>query len=228
MLNKLEGSIVEVVMAYVKRTNEHLIVSAWDIRMSNSWKNLSSPSYTFITSGPNVKTDRSKIKWIPPEKGIFKINFDGCSRGNPGESGIGVCIRDYEGKIIELLAKKIPPGTNNTAEALALLFGLRLALDMNLKDIHIEGDSNLVINSCLKRNVDNWKFGYILVQVWNILDKFNSVVLSHTLREGNRVADSLSNVGCDLQSINKEVRTFDAFLFPNLYAEIEKDCSGHS
>ena len=176
----------------------------------------------------HIKTNRTRIKWIPPEKGILKINFDGCSRGNPGESGIGVCIRDYEGKIIELLAKNIPPGTNNTAEALALLYGLRLALDMNLKDIHIEGDSNLVINACLKRKVDNQKFGYILVQVWNILEKFNSVVFSHTLREGNRVADFLSNVGCDLQSLNMEARIFDALLFPNLYEEIEKDRSGHS
>ena len=36
----LEGSIVEVALAYVKKTNEHLTVTAWDILMSNRWINL--------------------------------------------------------------------------------------------------------------------------------------------------------------------------------------------
>ena len=131
--------------------------------------------------------------------GILKLNLDGCSRGNPGASGVGVFIRDHEGKVVEILAQKIPSGTNNYAKALALLFGVELAISLRIDNIHIEGDSNLVINSCLQRRVGNWKFGYILQKTWSIIDIFKTVSFSHTLREGNQVVDNLSNLGCDLQ-----------------------------
>ena len=223
LLKGLESSIVEVVMAYVKKTNEHLIVTGWDILMSNRWFNLISPSYNFIISGPSVKTNRLKVHWIPPKKGFLKLNFDGCSRGNPGASGIGVCIRDHEGRVTNLLAKKNPSGTNNCAEAMALLFGVEMALKKNYTQIQIEGDSTLVINACLQRHVGNWKFGYILHKAWNLIDRFNSVIFSHTLREGNQVADILSNLGCDLQIQHMAVSKFDVILFPNLFKAIEKD-----
>ena len=80
-------------MAYVKKTNEHLILMGSDILMSNRWFNLISPTYNFIISGPSVKSNRLKVHWIPLKKGFLKLNFDGCSRGNPRDSGIGVCIR---------------------------------------------------------------------------------------------------------------------------------------
>ena len=59
------------------------------------------------------------------------LDFDGCSRGNLGASGIGVFIRDHEGRVTNLLAKKIPSGTNNCVEAMALLFDVELALKKN-------------------------------------------------------------------------------------------------
>ena len=226
LLKGLESSIVEVVMAYVKKTNEHLIVTGWDILMSNRWFNLISPSYNFIISGPSVKTNRLKVHWIPLKKGFLKLNFDGCSRGNPRASRIGVCIRDHEGRVTDLLAKKIPLGTNNCAEAMALLFGVEMALKKNYTQIQIEGDSNLVINACLQCHVGYWKFGYILHKAWHLIDRFNSIIFSHTLREGNQVADILSNLGCDLQIQNMVVSTFDVILFPNLFKAIEKDKIG--
>ena len=194
--------------------------------MSNRWFNLISPSYNFIISGPSVKSNRLKVHWIPPKTGFLKLNFDRCSRGNLGASGIGVCIRDHEGRVIDLLAKKIPSGTNNCAEAMALLFGVEMALKKNYTQIQIEGDSTLVINACLQRHVGNWKFGYILHKAWNLIDKFNSIIFSHTLRERNQVVDIESNLGCDLQIQHMVVSTFDVILFPSLFKAIDKDKIG--
>ena len=106
---------------------------------------------------------------------------------------------------------------------MALLLGVEMALKKNYTKIQIEGDSTLVINACLQCHVGNWKFGYILHKAWNLIDKFNSVIFSHTLREGNQVADILSNLGCDLQIQNMVVSTFDVILFPHLFKAIEKD-----
>ena len=81
--------------------------------------------------------------------------FDGCSRGNPGASGIEVCIRDHEGRVTDLLTKKIPLGTNNCAKAMTLLLGVEMALKKNYTQIQIEGDSTLGINACLQCHVGN-------------------------------------------------------------------------
>ena len=98
MLSTLEVVVGEVVLAYVRRTSEHLIISGWDIALANRWASLSSPSYQLITSGGHCeKLNRKMVKWIPPTRGICKLNFDGCLRGNPGESGVGVGRRDHKG-----------------------------------------------------------------------------------------------------------------------------------
>ena len=155
MVLALEVAVGEVVVAYIKRTSEHLIVIGWDIALANRWTSLPSPSYQFITFGPHEKPNRKFVKWIPPTRGVCKLNFDGCSRGNPGESGAGVCVRDHNGRVLGMLAQKLLVGTNNKVEAMALLLGLELALQLNIVNIHIEGDSSMVINSCLKKKTEN-------------------------------------------------------------------------
>eukprot|EP00253_Pinus_taeda_P033659 PITA_33659 len=41
-------------------------------------------------------------KWTPPPTDMFKINFDGASKGNPGHSGFGGLIRDHKGNNIAI------------------------------------------------------------------------------------------------------------------------------
>jgi len=55
------------------------------------------------------------------------VNVDGSSRGNPGESAIGVLVTDDKGQVLEQVSKLIGRATNNVAEYKALLEGIRLA-----------------------------------------------------------------------------------------------------
>ena len=50
---------------------------------------------------------------------------DGASRGNPGESGIGVIVRNAEGEVVFTISGYIGTATNNIAEYTALLTLLR-------------------------------------------------------------------------------------------------------
>jgi ribonuclease HI len=122
-----------------------------------------------------------------------------------------------------MLAQKLPVGTNNKVEAMALLLGLELALQLNIVNIHIEGDSSVVINSCVKKKIENWKFGYVLEKAWAIIDKFKVVSFSHTLREGNQVADNLSNIGCDLKTNEVRIPEFISANFPTLFTLIHQE-----
>ena len=84
----------------------------------------------------------------------------------------------------------------------ALLAGLVLLKTGNFHRVHIEGNSQMVINSCIKRKSYSWHLQYIFKQIWYLIDQFSEVTISHTLREGNKVADFISNLGCDGVVVN--------------------------
>ena len=63
--------------------------------------------------------------------------------------------------------------------------------------LHIEGDSFFVINTCIHRKINNWHLEYIFQKIWGLIDSLDSYLLSHVYREGNALANSLANIGCD-------------------------------
>ena len=78
-------------------------------------------------------------------KETITINFDGGSRGNPGPAGIGVVLSAEDGTPLVTLGKYIGSATNNVAEYIALILGLREAAKLGATKIHVRGDSELVI-----------------------------------------------------------------------------------
>ena len=89
----------------------------------------------------------------------------------------------------------LPIGTNNIAEAHALLAGLLLAKQGCFNRLHIEGDSSVIIDACIHRRIISWKLKYVLKQIWRLLDECLEVCLSHTFHEGNKVADFFIKFG---------------------------------
>ena len=57
--------------------------------------------------------------------------------------------------------------------------------------------SIVIIDACILRRIISWKLKYVLNQIWRLLDECEDVCISHIYREGNKVADFLSNLGCD-------------------------------
>ena len=72
-----------------------------------------------------------------------KIFFDGSARPNPGKMRIGVVIETDE-KVLEI-SRDVGEGTNNVAEYLALIEGLREALKMGVDEVEVYGDSTLIV-----------------------------------------------------------------------------------
>ena len=103
----------------------------------------------------NIPISRDSIKWEPPDSSLVKLNFDGSSRGNPGESSIRVCLRNHLGEVLSFYAVPISPSTNNMAEATTLLEGLIQAKRMYFSCLHIDGDSSIVINACVHKKSNN-------------------------------------------------------------------------
>ncbi|GLJ40308.1 hypothetical protein SUGI_0828500 [Cryptomeria japonica] len=146
------------------------------------------------TYGGSFKIDRSEITWDPPPMNQLKLNFDGSLKGNLGESGAGFVLRDHRGFLINAKTKKLPVGMNNQEETQALLYGLQMALELEIKVLLIEGHSLWIINACREIFLCNWKISYVMNKIWGLLKHFNSFQSNDVYREANQVADYLANI----------------------------------
>lgn len=126
---------------------------------------------------------------------MYKIFFDGGSRGNPGCSGSGYVIYD-ENKIYKSGYRYLGVNTNNYAEYTALLLALRSIKDHN-KELKIYGDNLLVV----KQIKGEYKVKALNLQPLHqecieILKNFKYEI-SHIPRNQNMLADSLANNAMD-------------------------------
>jgi ribonuclease HI len=109
--------------------------------------------------------------------GNYLLRFDGGSRGNPGLCGAGY----------------------------VLILGLKCAIKNNIKTIHIQGDSLLVINqikNIFACNSNNLK--PLLAEVYSLLLQFDDYCIEHISRDINYYSDKLANKAMDDFKINHQ------------------------
>ena len=154
-----------------------------------------------------------KIKIIKEEKNAkvfpeieYKLQFDGCSKCNPGIAGAGAVIYKFSKEINHAVQFVGNNSTNNVAEYTGLIIGLKLAIDMGIKSIDVEGDSLLVIKQMkgeYKVKSEN------LIELYNeakILEKeFQYIKFIHIYRDNNKRADELSNLAISKDYLDEKM-----------------------
>lgn len=134
------------------------------------------------------------MKWTKRREGRVKLNMDGCSLGNPDLAGAGEVIRDCSGKMILPYSVSMPPVSNNYAELLGVLEGIKHYKRMGLTKVDIEMDSMVVINWLQQGQCRLW----YLEDYWDVtlqgLQELNCSI-SHIFREGNAPAELLAKLG---------------------------------
>lgn len=135
----------------------------------------------------------------PPQKAGRLVMFtDGASRGNPGEAGIGVVIKDEGGKVIKRIARYLGRATNNQAEYTALLDGLKAAREMGAEGIQAYADSELLVKQIKgEYKVKNPELQKMSLLARSLIEKFPAFVITYIPREKNSLADSLANEAID-------------------------------
>jgi ribonuclease HI len=138
----------------------------------------------------------------------INVYFDGASRGNPGQAGVGVVITDDNEDIISEACSYIGKKTNNQAEYLAVILALDLIVDnpkINQNDkISLIGDSQLVIKQLLgEYKVKNQKLKALHSQILEKIDSIGAKVeFIHINREKNTLADQMANKAIDENNKN--------------------------
>jgi ribonuclease HI len=126
-----------------------------------------------------------------------KLYTDGGARGNPGPGGIGYVLKVKGGEIIKR-GKYVGRVTNNQAEYMALLEGLKRAQREGVKNLDCFLDSELVVKQMNGQyRVKNPALIDIADEVREKMKKFEKVTFSHIFRERNKEADKLVNLAID-------------------------------
>ncbi len=130
---------------------------------------------------------------------IVHAYTDGASRGNPGESGIGVILKDEQGSVIISGGGYIGTATNNIAEYRALLACLKKAITMKCSHLVVHSDSQLMVRQLLGEYRVKDKILQEFFREAKALLNAASFTFSivHVERENNREADLLANSGID-------------------------------
>ena len=82
------------------------------------------------------------IRWQWPNEGVFKLNVDGSSFGNPGEAGFGGLVRGADGHWIFSFYGSVGFADNLLPELMAICNGLHIAWEHGYRCIY----KNLLYN----------------------------------------------------------------------------------
>ena len=130
-------------------------------------------------------------------KDTVEVYIDGASRGNPGDAGIGILIKE-PGKENREITQYLGTKTNNQAEYTALIQALESLKELNSHPIKIFTDSLLVANQVNGL----WKVKHAEIiplnkKARNLFKGFNDITIQHIPREQNSEADRLANRAID-------------------------------
>ena len=126
------------------------------------------------------------------------VYVDGASRGNPGPSGIGYCISDSSGHIVEKGGEFIGFATSRMAEYYAMRKGVDRAIELGLKTVRFISDSLMAVNQLSGIfTIKNQDIIPIYNDIQQKLGSFEAVSFSHIPRSENHIADHEANAAID-------------------------------
>ena len=127
------------------------------------------------------------------------IFTDGAAEPNPGPAAIGATIRDEKGRLITSISQSIGRATNNQAEYRAVIAALEKAIELGVKHVEVNSDSELVVRQINGRyRVKNAALKPLHRQVKQLQGLLRGFTITHIPRERNTEADKLTNAALDL------------------------------
>ena len=129
-------------------------------------------------------------RWVLPT--------DGGARGNPGPGGAGIVLRQPDGAIAAEGGAFLGTVTNNVAEYSALLWGMRAAQALGVRELLVKADSELVVKQMRgEYRVKNEGLKPLFLEAQRLRRGFDAIEFSHVRRADNAEADALANQAMD-------------------------------
>ena len=114
---------------------------------------------------------------------------------NSADQQVVLFVNDQE---LACFSEPLFDKTNNEAEYLSLIKGIKVVCNLNFTNVKIYADSELVVKQVLGiYKVKNERMKNLHAQVLSELQKTNEWSISHVRREKNTRADELSKIGLE-------------------------------
>lgn len=127
-----------------------------------------------------------------------RLYTDGAARGNPGPAGAGAVIVSADGHIVAKIGKFLGESTNNVAEYMGLILGLRRAKAMGIRELDVYSDSELLVRQLSgDYAVKAEHLRPLHDEAKSLLGAFSTIQVRHISREENAQADAMSNRAID-------------------------------
>ncbi|XP_070051543.1 uncharacterized protein [Nicotiana tomentosiformis] len=132
----------------------------------------------------------------------WRIFFDGAA--NFKGLGIGAVLVSEIGQHYPVSAKLRFSCTNNMAKYEACILGINLAVDMNIQELLVIGDSDLPVHQVRgKWATNNTKILPYLYHVQEMMKRFTKIEFRHVPRIQNEFADALATLSSMIQHPDK-------------------------
>ncbi|CAM9349758.1 unnamed protein product [Chrysoparadoxa australica] len=187
---ELKSSFSSIEIAHIYRADntraDQLANAAMDSKCTKYWG-----EYKQLNANEFEEEDSA-------ERGEYVLQFGGGSRGSLGESGAGAVIYQRTGnKLLELWHGSVWMGdghTRNEAEYTGLIKGMEGARQLGIKDLHVEGDCQLIVDQLNgAKNVKSERLRPLFEQAAELKSAFSSIEVAHIVRADNHRADSLAH-----------------------------------
>lgn len=135
--------------------------------------------------------------WSPPPDGFWMLNSDAsCSSSTPA-TGLGILIRDKNGKI--KAASSIHLEFNLSpllAELKAVVEGMHLASSLGCSNLIVASDCQMAINFINKKSTSWCEVEAVVENIWSLKGAFNSIDFIFVPRKCNESADCVAKYAC--------------------------------
>jgi ribonuclease HI len=126
------------------------------------------------------------------------VYIDGGSRGNPGDSAVGVFACDADDRPVAAFGRFLGTMTNNEAEYNGLLAALEWAHQEDVQELHVKSDSQLMVRQMNGQyRVKSANLKPLFEEAKRRTRQFPRFVIEHVRRESNVDADRLANLAMD-------------------------------
>lgn len=134
------------------------------------------------------------VSWSKPAETRVKVNVDAGCLASWG-SGLGVICRDANGTVLAAGTHQFQVAWEpRIAEAKAIYYGLKVALELGYQYIDVESDSLLAIQALRSVKGGSSDFNLIIEDILALASSFNNVAWCFVKRSRNKVAHMLAHL----------------------------------
>ncbi|XP_042964743.1 uncharacterized protein LOC122298967 [Carya illinoinensis] len=142
--------------------------------------------------GPMHQT-RKNTKWMPPDEGISKVNFDAAIDKTNYRLGLGIAGRNHVGEVLfSFSSSKLFSGSSDMGEAAALWRAIELVMELDVRNVVFEGDANRVIKGVTDVRGNYAWMEQMYANIRSRLSLRHDWSMNFIHREGNCVAHELA------------------------------------